>query len=192
FARGSYAALALTVVAIACGVALVCAIDLANRAVLRAFVEVVDTMAGRAALQVVSGEGGLFSEDVAGTVAEIPGVELTVPVVRGTAFVADEAGEPVAVQAMDLTGDAVGQIYGVLGRPASPLPDPLVFLGQPASTALPPPFADRRRLALGDRIELMTPTGLRDFTVRGLLEPEGLARAYGGNLALMDLYAAAP
>jgi len=192
FARGSYAALALTVVAIACGVALVCAIDLANRAVLRAFVEVVDTMAGRAALQVVSGEGGLFSEDVAGTVAEIPGVELTVPVVRGTAFVADEAGEPVAVQAMDLTGDAVGQIYGALGRATFHLDDPLVFLSHPDSIALTHTFADRRRLALGDRIELMTPTGLRDFTVRGLLEPEGLARAYGGNLALMDLYAAAP
>ena len=192
FARGSYAALALTVVAIACGVALVCAIDLANRSVLRAFVEVVDTMAGRAALQVVSGEGGLFSEDVAGTVARIPGVELAVPLVRGTAFAADGDGERLEVQAMDLTGDAVGEVYGGLGRARFESDDPLVFLSQPDSIALTRTFADRRHLALGDRIELMTPVGRRGFTVRGLLEPEGLARAYGGNLALMDLYTAAP
>src|SRR6185436_7420616 len=30
----------------------------------------------------------------------------------------------------------------------------------------------------------------RTFTVRGLLEAEGVARAYGGNVAAMDLYAA--
>jgi len=52
FLRGSYTRLALSVFALALGVALVCAIDLVNRAVRRAFVEVVDTMAGRAALQV--------------------------------------------------------------------------------------------------------------------------------------------
>src|SRR5512143_2054273 len=86
FARGSGARLALTVAALACGVALVCAIDLVNRAVLAAFVEVVDTMAGRAALQVTAIGVGQFSEEVAATVAAVPGVELAVPVVDATAF----------------------------------------------------------------------------------------------------------
>ena len=57
FLRGSTARLLLTVIALALGVALVCAIDLANRAVLDAFVEVIDTMAGRAALRVVGCRG---------------------------------------------------------------------------------------------------------------------------------------
>src|SRR2546430_738268 len=59
FTRGSAARLALTVLAVAWGVALVAGVWLANRAVLRAFVEVIDTMAGRAALEVGAGEGGL-------------------------------------------------------------------------------------------------------------------------------------
>ena len=84
FLRGSYSRLALTVIALALGVALVCAIDLVNQAVLRAFVEVIDTMAGRAALQVTAGEGGLFREDVAAKVGAVPGVELAVPVVSAT------------------------------------------------------------------------------------------------------------
>src|SRR5689334_4158866 len=81
FLRGSATRLVLTVGAVASGVALVCAIDLANRAVLTAFTEVVDAMAGRASLQVVAGEGGLMPEDVAATVAAVPGVTLAVPVV---------------------------------------------------------------------------------------------------------------
>ena len=36
----------------------------------------------------------------------------------------------------------------------------------------------------------MTPTGVKPFIVRGLLEPQGVARALGGRLVVMDLYAA--
>src|SRR5881409_2936101 len=86
FTRGGAARLVLTVLAVAWGVALVGAVRLASGAVLRAFVEVVDTMAGRAALQVVAGEGGLFPEEVAAAVGAVPGVEAAVPAVRGTAF----------------------------------------------------------------------------------------------------------
>src|ERR1043166_117556 len=93
FMRGSYTRLVLTVVALALGVALVGAIDLVNRAVSQAFVEVIDTMAGRAALQVTAGQGGLFGEEVAGNVGQVAGVELAVPVVSATAFTADGSGE---------------------------------------------------------------------------------------------------
>ena len=54
FLRGAYGRLALTILSLALGVALVCAIDLANRAVAGAFTEIVDRMAGRAALQMAS------------------------------------------------------------------------------------------------------------------------------------------
>jgi len=59
------AALFLTLIALAWGVALVCAIDVVNRAVLSAFVEVIDTMAGRAALEIAAGEGALSRRMVA-------------------------------------------------------------------------------------------------------------------------------
>src|SRR2546428_4925405 len=62
FTRGGAARLALTVLAVAWGVALVAAVRLANHAVLRAFVAVIDTMAGRAALEVVAGGRGGFSQ----------------------------------------------------------------------------------------------------------------------------------
>ena len=60
FLRGSGRRMSLTVAALACGVAMVSAIDLVNAAVLRAFTEVIDTMAGRAALSITAGEEGVF------------------------------------------------------------------------------------------------------------------------------------
>src|SRR5262245_58420195 len=114
FLRGSSTTLALTVAAIACGVALVCALDIASRGVLRAFVEVVDTMAGRAALQVMSGDGGLVPEDVATTVATVPGVTMALGVVMATATIGEGPDrESLAVHATDLTSDAGADVYGM-------------------------------------------------------------------------------
>src|SRR5262249_36738624 len=45
-------------------------------------------------------------------------------------------------------------------------------------------------ITVGDQIALMTPTGRRNFTLRALLEPEGVARILGGNFLVMDLMAA--
>src|SRR5213595_2492462 len=132
FTRGSAARLALTVLAVAWGVALVAGVCLANRAVLRAFVEVIDTMAGRAALEVAAGEGGLFPEDVAARVGSVPGVELALPVVKAMAFTLDGSGESLTVHGVDLTDKAAEGVYGAKLE----LDDPLVFLSHADSVVL--------------------------------------------------------
>src|SRR6266478_1253875 len=157
---------------------------LAHHAVLRAFVEVIDTMAGRAALEVVAGEGGLFPEDVAAAVGATPGVEVAVPCVKGAAFA--EGGALLTVYGVDLTGDAAERVYGARLE----VDDPQAFLARPDSIAVARPFAAARGLRPGDRLELTTPAGRRAFTVRGLLDAGGVARAYAGNVAAMDLHAA--
>ena len=190
FLRGSAVRFVLTAFALACGVALVCAIDLVNAAVLRSFTDVLDTMAGRAALHVSAGAGGLFPEDVTTTVARVPGVELAVPVVSASAFTTDAVAEHLAVHGVDVTNEAAVRSYEPAGETAPQLEDPLVFLSRPDSVLVTEEFARRRRLAAGDGIELDTPTGRRRFVVRGLLAPHGVARAYGGNLLVMDVAAA--
>src|SRR2546427_419727 len=190
FLRGSYLSLSLTVVALACGVAMVCAIDLANAAVLRAFVEVVDAMSGRAALLVRAGEGGLFPEEVADAVGRVPGVELAVPVVEASAFAGDASGETLVVQGVDITNDEALRVYQTRDAEGLELADPLVVLSQPDSVILTRAFAGRRGLAVGDAVFLVTPGGRQRFTVRGLLDPQGVARVYGGNLVVMGLVAA--
>ena len=190
FLRASYGRLILTVGALASGVALVCAIDLVNQSVLRAFVEVIDTMTGRAALQVTGGSGGLFAENVADIVGAVGGVELAVPVVNASAFMTDGSGESITVHGVDIANDAAIRIYEARDANGFRLTDPLGFLNHPDSVLLTSEFARRKRLAVGDQIVLETPTGQRQFTIRGLLDPEGVARVYGGNFAVMDLQAA--
>jgi putative ABC transport system permease protein len=189
FLRSAFSGLWLTLVALACGVALVCAIDLANQEVMRSFADAVDAIAGRAALQVSAGEGGAFPEAVADTVAAVDGVELAAPVVSGVAFTSDDSGTLVTVEGIDVTNDAAVRIYETRADLAE-VDDPLVLLSQPDSIVLTRALAARHGLAMGDRVPLLTPRGERTFTVRGLLEPQGVARVYGGDLAIMDLYAA--
>src|SRR5262245_17866888 len=110
FMRRGFGRLVLTVIALTCGVALVCAMDLVNRAVLPAFVEVVDTMAGRAALQVTAG-GAPFAEDVSERIASAPGVAMAVPVVSATAFTADGSGELMTVHGVEVTNESVVRTY---------------------------------------------------------------------------------
>ena len=193
FLRGSYLSLSLTVVALACGVAMVCAIDLANAAVLRAFVEVVDAMSGRAALLVRAGEGGLFPEEVADAVGRVPGVELAVPVVEASAFAGDASGETLVVQGVDITNDEALRVYQTRDAEGLELADPLVVLSQPDSVILTRAFAGRRGLAVGDvthsavaaayaerTIELLDGRIVRDIrTSRPLTDGEGAAPADG-------------
>jgi len=188
--RGHTGRLVLTLIALAWGVALVCAIDVVNRAVLSSFVEVIDTMAGRAALEIAAGEGALFPEDVATRAAAVAGVELAVPVVSAAAFTTDGSGELMTVHGVDITNDAAVRVYDVRDEGGIQIDDPLVFLSQPDSILLPRTFAAPRGLEVGTRLELETPTGRRQFTVRGLIEPEGIGRVHGGNLVVMDLFAA--
>ncbi|HZR81845.1 MAG TPA: FtsX-like permease family protein [Candidatus Binatia bacterium] len=190
FLRGSYGSLALTILALASGVALVCAIDLVNRTVARAFLEIIDTMAGRASLQISAGERGLMPEQVAETAARVAGVQLAVPVVTATAFLTEQTHEQLTVHAVDLTNDDHLRVYEAGGSDDAAVDDPLVFVSRPDSIMLTAAFAARHGIARGDAIALETPAGRRSFTVRGLLEPKGVARVYGGNLVVMDLFAA--
>src|SRR5262249_19657990 len=68
--------------------------------------------------------------------------------------------------------------------------DPLVFLAQPDSLIVTRQFAARNGLAVNSRIRMQTMDGEKQFTVRGLLKPGGMSAAFGGNLAIMDIYAA--
>ena len=68
--------------------------------------------------------------------------------------------------------------------------DPLVFLAQPDSLMVTKKFADERGLAVNSRLPMRTMQGDQVFTVRGIMKPGGLASAFGGDLAIMDIYAA--
>ena len=182
--------LAATILAVAAGVTLVVAVYIMNAAVLRSFLDTVDGLGGRAALTVTTAEGFSFPEATLEAVAGRPGVRLAAPLVRGVAFPDDGSGQVLTVIGVDLANETAVRVYHDAQRSEDVVGDLLAFLSQPDSIVATRQWAAERGVAVGDHVPLVTPSGVRTFTVRGLVEPQRLAQALGGRLIVMDMYAA--
>lgn len=175
----------LTVAGIVLGVGVFVGMHTANQSVLAAFRETIDRIAGSAQLQVSLGEAG-FPEEVLDRVREVEGVRAASPVIE--ASVSTGSGN-LLILGVDMLGDRNLRSYDLEGSDEA-IDDPLVFLAQPDSLIVTKAFAEARGLALNSKIPLRTMQGEQVFTVRGIMKPGGLASAFGGDLAVMDIYAA--
>jgi len=179
----------LTVMGIVLGVAVFVGVNSANKNVLLAFSQTVDRIAGKTELQVTAGETG-FPEEVLEQVQSAPSVLVAAPVIEAVLSTNIRGEGSLLVLGVDMTGDRSLRDYDLESGDDAVIEDPLVFLAQPDSIMLAKSFADHNGLTIGNRIPLGTVNGERWFTVRGIMRASGLARAFGGNLAVMDIYAA--
>jgi putative ABC transport system permease protein len=175
----------LTILGIVLGVAVFVGMHTANQSVLAAFRETIDRIAGSTQLQVSAGEPGL-DESVLETVQSLPEVRAAAPVIEATV---QFAKGNLLILGVDMLGDRNLRSYD-LENSDQAIDDPLVFLAQPDSLLITKTFATENGLELNSRIPMRTMDGDRVFTVRGIMKPGGLASAFGGNLAIMDIYAA--
>jgi putative ABC transport system permease protein len=179
----------LTVVGIVLGVAVFVAMHTANQAVFFAFARTVDRIAGAAQLQVSAGEGG-FPEEILERVQAVPEVAVAVPVIEAPAGTRGSGQGNILILGVDMTGDRSLRDYDLESGDEAVVDDPLVFLAQPDSIIVTKEFAARNALAVGSKLTLSTIAGDKAFTVRGIMRSGGLTSAFGGNLAIMDIYAA--
>lgn len=175
----------LTMAGIVLGVAVFVGMHTANQSVLAAFRETIDRIAGTTQLQVSAGEAG-FDEEVLEKVRGIAGVRAAAPVLESTVSV---GGTNLLILGVDMLGDRSLRNYDFEDA-GEGIEDPLVFLAQADSLIVTSTFAMEQGLALNSKIPMRTMAGDRVFTVRGIMKPGGLASAFGGNLAIMDIYAA--
>ena len=175
----------LTTLGIVLGVAVFVAMHTANESVLAAFRQTIDRIAGQTQLQISAGEPG-FDENVLEKVQNVAEVRAASPVIEATVSVQNAN---LLILGVDMLGDRSLRSYDLEGTDEA-LDDPLVFLAQPDSLIVTRTFADERGYKIGSRIPMLTMDGERIFTVRGIMKPGGLASAFGGNLAVMDIYAA--
>ena len=90
-----------------------------------------------------------------------------------------------------MTGDRSLRDYDLESGDEAVIDDPLVFLAQPDSIIVTSEFADRNGLAVEQPAAARHGRSASSaFTVRGIMKSSGLASAFGGNLAIMDIYAA--
>ena len=179
----------LTMAGIVLGVAVFVGMHTANQSVLFAFNRTVDRIAGKTELQISAGETG-FDESVLETVQGSPSVRIAVPVIEATVDAQIAGQGSLLILGVDMTGDRSLREYDLDAADEAIVDDPLVFLAQPDSLIVTREFADRNGIDVQSRVPLGTVLGERAFTVRGIMKSAGLASAFGGNLAIMDIYAA--
>lgn len=180
---------ALTTAGIVLGVAVFVGMHTANQSVLYAFNRTVDKIAGTTQLQVTAGETG-FPEEVLERVQAHPGVGVAAPVIEATVQTGLQGEGNLLVLGVDMTGDRNLRDYELEKADEAIIDDPLVFLAQPDSVIVSEKFCQRNGLKLNDHLTMRTMEGPKQFTIRGVMQGDGLASAYGGNLAIMDIYAA--
>jgi putative ABC transport system permease protein len=179
----------LTTAGIVLGVAVFVGMHTASQSVMYAFTHTVDRIAGRTQLQVTSGETG-FPEELLDKVQADPAVRVAVPIIEAVVDTHITGAGNLLVLGVDMTGDRSLRDYDLENGDEAVVDDPLVFLAQPDSLIVAKEFADKNRLEVGSRLPLGTGEGTRTFTIRGVMKPSGLTSAFGGNLAIMDVYAA--
>jgi putative ABC transport system permease protein len=189
YTRRHLARTILTTAGIVLGVGVFLGMHTANQSVLFALHQTVDRVAGATELQVTAGESG-FDEEVLERVQARPEVRVAVPVIEAVVDTGLQGQGSVMILAVDMTGDRSLRDYSIESGDDSIVDDPLVFLAQPDSLIVTSEFAERNRLRSNSRIPMRTMEGPKDFVVRGIMAPGGLAKAFGGNLAIMDVYAA--
>jgi len=175
----------LTLTGIVLGVGVFVGMHTANQSVLAAFHETIDRIAGTTQLQVTAGEPG-FDEAVLEKVQALAEVRAASPVIEAT--VGTDSGN-VLILGVDMLGDRSLRTYDFEDTDTA-IDDPLVFLAQPDSLIVTRTFAGKNGLQLNSRVPMKTMQGDLVFTVRGIMKPGGLASAFGGDLAIMDIYAA--
>jgi putative ABC transport system permease protein len=176
----------LTTLGVSLGIALYVAIAIINESTKDALRESIEAVAGKASLTVSAGVAG-FSEDKLEIIRSVPGIKSAVPMVEARAFFegATESTDGLYILGVDLLQEASVRTYQTTDQRV--IDDPLTFLNQPDSIIFTEALAKKRGLKIDSKVNLSTSYGLKSFTIRGLLKPEGAAKAYGGSLAIMDI-----
>ena len=174
----------LTVGAVAASAALGSGLEMASRSVQSTLRASTTALLGRAPLQVTGTKRGL-PERLIDEVGSIPGVVAAEPVISET-FRLTESALPLYVLGLDLETGGLDEedsreirIYA---------PDPLLLIGNSDAVILSETLMRRLGLTLGDALAVRGPVGEHRLHIEGLIRPGDLADAYGGQVALMDVW----
>jgi len=179
---------ALTALAVCTSVALATALELASRGVEAQIEATATSLAGAAEIEVTGGALGI-PEALLGEIEKVPGVAAAAPYVQTRFRI---AGGPAAHSALyvigvDLLRDQEVRTYAV-DRSQLSVPDPLALIADIRSVLVTRSLVEQLGIGVGDSVEVEHGRERLSLVVRGLLEPEGVAEAFGGSVAVMDVY----
>lgn len=178
----------LAIFAVAASVALAASVEVASRSVSTALERSMNAVAGSTQLEVTAAGQGV-SEDLIEEARAIPGVRSASPIIMETFRLVRGDGheESLRVIGIDLLYDREVRDYGV-SEGGFRVRDHVRLIASADSVVLSEALARRLGVDEGEKLSLRSTSGTHIVTVRGLLLGD-LAAAYGGSLAVMDVFA---
>ncbi|NLH47729.1 MAG: FtsX-like permease family protein [Myxococcales bacterium] len=184
----------LTIVGIALGVASFVSVQMILHTISDSFSSMIDAISGKAQLQISQENTGveeavfeqLRTKDDQGRYP-VPEIENILPTIQ---TITRYQGAQVLILATDTLNEKAFADFKLTGAGGAEITDPLEFLNSTDSLLLSRDFAKRFNIELDTRIDLLTSQGVKSFVVKGYLESTNNTAVYGGNFAMMDVYAA--
>jgi putative ABC transport system permease protein len=168
----------LTLLGIGIGVAAIVAIDLTVDTTTHAYRDMFAQVTDRAALEIVTEGLGAFDPASMADVTAEPGVRAVVPVLQQPGALVGASGpQPVLILGIDPERDRAARDYVL--RDGRMLDDD--------GMVLEAGFASGQKLQVGQMAKLLTPAGIVNLPVVGLLEPRGAAAFNGGGIVFLSL-----
>ncbi|MFQ5514079.1 MAG: ABC transporter permease [Myxococcota bacterium] len=179
---------ALTFLAITSSVALAVALRMSSESIGVEFTRTARALAGETEIEVTAGAVGL-PEALFAEVEQVPGVRSAAPVIEVTVRHSDGplAGEALHILGVDLLADDNVRSYALIRRDLR-IRDAPMLLASPESILISELLARRAGLEERDVLHVRSAHGRHDLVVRGVLAAGGLADAYGGQVAVMDVF----
>ena len=175
----------LTFLGIVLGVSVHFAMRTANAALLDSLKQTVELLAGKATLQVTANEATL-PEQTLDIVRATPGVIAAEPVIEVVTHTALAGEGNLLIIGVDAAADQKLREYQFEQSTTATFD----YLEATKSVMLSQAFAARHDLKPGDSIPLYTSDGPQDFLISGTFKPVGVGEVFGGQVAVMDIYAA--
>ncbi len=168
----------LTLLSVVIGVATVLAVSISIATTRRAFEEMYQTLAGRAALEVRADGGAGFDIRLVELFDRTPGIQAAVPVLqRQSIMYAKSQRVSMTVLGILPEREVLARDYA-FEEGSFPRGNEILLEGG---------FARNVDVKHGDEVLLLTRRGPRPFRVGGLLAPQGAAAFQGGAIAFMPL-----
>ncbi|MHB1420111.1 MAG: ABC transporter permease [Bacillota bacterium] len=175
----------LTLFGIVLGVTMIMAVSVLNESILSSYRQLLGDLSGRAEYQVSALAAGTLEDGLLNMVREYPGVSAAVPVVRNNTFIRNnkEKESDALVYGIKPNQDRqVREFQLETGRFLDPEEQDGVLL---SST-----LAQSMGVVPGDKIQLLSGKGFKDFHVVGVLSGNAVGRANRGKMIFMNLEAA--
>ncbi len=175
-----------TVLAIAASVALSTSLEMTSRGIEREAVRTSAALAGSSQVEVVGGELGV-PEGLVSEIGALPSVLIASPLINAVVRI-EKSRLPLHILGIDLTLAADSRELEVRSGGVR-VNDPLRLLSRPNAVLITTSLAQRLGIAQSESMEVHSAVGRHTLEIQGLLEERGIASAFNGQIAVMDVYA---